>query len=914
MLTKTVGFSESDTVLWHAKDAEFVLETCTGSADGLTREEAEKRLASHGENRLPAIKRTSPFVRFLNQFNNLLIYVLLIAAVVTILLQHWVDSGVIIGVVVINGLIGFIQEGKAERALDAIRNMLSHEATVMRCGEQITVSTEQLVPGDIVLLCSGDKVPADLRLLHVHNLGIDEATLTGESVPVNKTVEPVTENTALADRKCMAYSGTLVTGGRAEGIVIATGPKTEIGRINAMLRDVSTITTPLLRQIDQFGRWLTMGILVLAVCNFLFGVLIRNYSFTEMFLAGVGLAVAAIPEGLPAIITITLAIGVQRMAKRNAIIRRLPAVETLGSVTVICSDKTGTLTKNEMTVQQVVTADRDFRVTGVGYNPHGTVTLDGEVVQPKDYPILKEIARAAVSCNDASLHYEHNRTTVMGDPTEGALLTLAFKAGVDPKLQLQEFPRTDLIPFESEHKFMATLHHDHAGHGFIYCKGAPERILGMCNAQRRSGQDQILDVAYWHQCTEEMASQGQRLLAVAFKSAAAEQQELRFTDVEGGLSLLGIVGLSDPPREEATIAVKACHSAGIRVKMITGDHIATARAIARAMDIGIGRGALTGADLASMDEEMLNKRIPDIDIFARTTPEQKLHLVQALQANGEVVAMTGDGVNDAPALKRADVGAAMGRKGTEVAKEASEMVLADDNFASISHAVEEGRTVYDNIKKSILFILPTNGGEALAIMAATAMGLMLPITPVQILWVNMITAVTLALSLAFEPSEHEVMSRPPRNSREPILSAFLIWRLAFVSLILVSGTFGLFLWSQSLGLPIEEARTVAVNTLVMFEAFYLFNSRYILASVFSLSGFTGNRYVPIAVVLVIFFQMLYTYAPPMQLLFGSTALSLHQWVLILLVSSSVLFLVEAEKWLIRFFKARPSLSTGTRMY
>ena len=909
MLTETPGTSESDAVVWHAKDAEFVLNTCTGSTDGLTREEAEKRLATHGENRLPGIKRTSPLVRFLNQFNNLLIYVLLIAALVTILLQHWVDSGVIIGVVIINGLIGFIQEGKAERALDAIRNMLSHEATVLRCGEQITVSTEQLVPGDIVLLCAGDKVPADLRLLHVRNLGIDEATLTGESVPVMKTVEPLTENTALADRKCMAYSGTLVTSGQAEGIVIATGPRTEIGRINAMLREVSTITTPLLRQIDQFGRWLTMGILVLAACNFLFGVLIRDYSFTEMFLAGVGLAVAAIPEGLPAIITITLAIGVQRMAKRNAIIRRLPAVETLGSVTVICSDKTGTLTKNEMTVQQVVTVDRDFRVTGVGYDPHGTITLDGEVIQPKDHPILTEIARAAVSCNDASLRDEHNRTTVIGDPTEGALLTLAFKAGVDQKLQLEEFPRTDLIPFESEHKFMATLHHDHAGHGFIYCKGAPERILGMCNAQRQAGQDQTLDVAYWQQCTEKMASKGQRLLAVAFKPAVAEQQELRFTDVEAGLSLLGIVGLSDPPREEAMLAVKACHSAGIRVKMITGDHITTARAIARTMDIGTGRGALTGADLASMDEDSLYKRIPDIDVFARTTPEQKLQLVQALQANGEVVAMTGDGVNDAPALKRADVGAAMGRKGTEVAKEASEMVLADDNFASISHAVEEGRTVYDNIKKSILFILPTNGGEALAIMAATAMGLMLPITPVQILWINMITAVTLALSLAFEPPEHAVMSRPPRNSREPILSAFLIWRLAFVSIILVSGTFGLFLWSQSLGLPIGEARTVAVNTLVMFEAFYLFNSRYILASVFSLRGFTGNRYVPIAVVLVVFFQMLYTYAPPMQLLFGSTGLSLHQWALILLVSSSVLFLVEAEKWLIRYLKARPARFT-----
>ncbi|MCP4407323.1 MAG: HAD-IC family P-type ATPase [Gammaproteobacteria bacterium] len=901
MPSKPTNPFELDEIPWHGREAEYVLNSCTGSAEGLTREEAARRLASHGENRLPTIKRTSPLVRFLDQFNNLLIYVLLIAAGVTALLQHWIDTGVIVGVVIINAIIGFIQEGKAERALDAIRNMLSHEATVLRGGHQITLAAEQLVPGDIVLLCAGDKVPADLRLLHVHNLGIDEATLTGESLPVNKTVSPVSEITALADRKCMAYSGTLVTSGQAEGVAVATGAKTEIGRINAMLREVTTITTPLLRQIDQFGRWLTLGILVLAVATLLFGVIIQHYSLTDMFLAGVGLAVAAIPEGLPAIITITLAIGVQRMAKRNAIIRRLPAVETLGSVTVICSDKTGTLTKNEMTVQQAVTAEQKFQVTGVGYDPHGTITLDGRLIQPENHPLLTEMARAAVSCNDASLLSEGNRTTVNGDPTEGALLTFALKSRIDKNLQLKEYPRTDVIPFESEHKFMATLHHDHAGHGFIYCKGAPERILDMCKAQRQSGQDHPLDVAYWHRCIDEMATRGQRLLAIAFKPAASELCELRFSDVEGGLSLLGLVGISDPPREAAIHAVKACHSAGIQVKMITGDHVATACAIAQAMNIGVGREALSGADLEAMDEQTLHTRIPDIDVFARTTPEQKLRLVQALQANGDVVAMTGDGVNDAPALKRADVGAAMGRKGTEVAKEASEMVLADDNFASISHAVEEGRTVYDNIKKSILFILPTNGGEALSIMAATAMGVMLPITPVQILWVNMITAVTLALSLAFEPPEHAVMARPPRNPREPILSAFLIWRIVFVSIILVSGTFGLFLWSQSLGLPIEEARTVAVNTLVMFEAFYLFNSRYILAPVFSVKGLTENPYVLIAVVLVIFFQMLYTYTPPMQTLFASTALSLHQWLLILLVSCSVLFLVETEKWLIRRF-------------
>ncbi len=904
MVTKATAPPELDVFPWHAREAESVLRVWETSAQqGLSHEAAARRLARYGENRLPTSKKTNPLVRFFRHFNNLLIYVLLIASVVTLLLQHWLDAGVIIGVVFINALIGFIQEGKAERALDAIRNMLSHEATVLRSGQKVTLAAEQLVPGDIILLNAGDKVPADLRLLHVHNLGIDEATLTGESVPVHKTVQAVSEDTALADRGCVAYSGTLVTSGQGIGIVVATGAKTEIGRISAMLRQVKKITTPLLRQIDQFGRWLTLGVLLLAVSTFLFGVLARDYSFTAMFLAGVGISVAAIPEGLPAIITITLAIGVQRMAKRNAIIRRLPAVETLGSVTAICSDKTGTLTKNEMTVQEVVTANQRFLVTGVGYDPQGSVTLQGQSIEPKDHPILAEIGRTAACCNDASLLHNDNGTTLEGDPTEGALLALARKVGVDQDLQLERYRRIDVIPFESEHKFMATLHHDHDGHGVIHCKGAPERVLDMCETQRQAGRDCPLDVAYWHERIDEMASRGQRLLAVAFKPAAAEQCELSFTDVESGFSLIGVVGISDPPREAAVQAVKACHSAGIRVKMITGDHVATARAIAGAMDIGVGREALTGPDLKAMDDDTLHNRIAEIDVFARTTPEQKLRLVQALQAQGEIVAMTGDGVNDAPALKRADVGAAMGCKGTEVAKEAAEMVLADDNFESISHAIEEGRTVYDNIKKSILFILPTNGGEALSIMAATAMGLMLPITPVQILWINMITAVTLALSLAFEPPEHAVMARPPRDPREPILSAFLIWRILFVSVILVTGTFGLFLWSSSLGLAIEEARTVAVNTLVMFEAFYLFNARYFLAPAFSLKGLTENPYVLLAVVLVVFFQLLYTYAPPFQLLFGSTPLSLSQWSLILLVSSSVLFLVEGEKWLIRRSRA-----------
>mgnify|MGYP001817629290 CR=1 FL=1 len=885
---------------WHAESTKTVLESLETTADGLSKEKAGNRLAEHGPNRLPEPRRRGPLLRLLYQFHNVLIYVLIAASAVTAMLGHWVDASVILGVVIINAVIGFVQEGKAENALRAIRQMLSPSAIVRRGGQQITIPAEQLVPGDIVALQPGDKVPADLRMVRAKGLQIQESILTGESMAVEKITEPVALEAVIGDRRCMSYSGTLVTHGQGMGVVVATGAQTEIGRISALVSEVESVTTPLLRQMAQFGRWLTAAILIIAAVTFTFGVFIRDYVMAEMFLASVSLAVAAIPEGLPAIMTITLAIGVQHMARRNAIIRRLPAVETLGAVTVICSDKTGTLTRNEMTVRTIATTANLFDVGGTGYDPHGVISLMNKDVLPEERPLLLEIARAAVLCNDSSLEQKNGAWCVHGDPMEGALLVAGLKVGLDIEAEAKQFPRTDLIPFESEHRFMATLHHSHSGDAFVYLKGAPECVLEMCIRQRTHDGDQTLDREHWLARIEQMAQRGQRVLAIAIKPVNSEQMELMFGDVENELTLLGMFGLIDPPREEAIEAVQTCGKAGIRVKMITGDHGATACAISRQLKLINTDEVLTGQELERMSEDELRRLVHDVDVYARVNPEHKLRLVRLLQEQGLIVAMTGDGVNDAPALKRADVGIAMGEKGTEAAKEAAEMVLADDNFASIAHAVEEGRTVYDNLKKAILFILPTNGGEALIILAAILFGFhQLPLTPVQILWVNMVTAVTLALSLAFEPPERNVMRRPPRDPREPMLTTHLIWRIAFVSAILMSGTFGLYLWEMEQGVSIEHARTVAVNTLVMFEIFYLFNSRYITGPVFNWAGLTGNRYVLVAIGVLIIFQVGFTYLAPMQSLFGTTAIDFTIWLRILLVASSVLFLVELEKYFVR---------------
>jgi magnesium-transporting ATPase (P-type) len=884
---------------WHALSAPEVLARLASVADGLTAAEAQARLARYGPNKLATRQVRPAWRRLLDQFNNTLIYVLLAAALVTAALGEWVDTAVIVGVVVINALVGFIQEGRAEKALDAIRDMLAPTALVERDGRRQQVPAEHLVPGDIVLLRAGDKVPADLRVLAAHGLQAQEAALTGESVPVEKDPEPVAADAPLGERRSMLYASSLVTYGTGRGVVVATGAATEIGKITSLLAEVETLTTPLLAQMQRFGRWLSLVIVVVAVWALLFGWLARGHALGDMFAAAVGLAVAAIPEGLPAIVTITLALGVTRMARRNAIIRRLPAVETLGAVTVICSDKTGTLTLNEMTAQRVVTSAGAYAVSGSGYAPEGEITpLDAAAGPAEDLALL---ARAALLCNEGAIARENGHWTVVGNPTDGALVALGLKAGLDPARLHAEAPRRALIPFDSAHKFMASLHRHSDGSATIYVKGAPERVLAMCGHVRTRDGIRPINVAHWQRVIEGLAGEAMRTLAIACKDAPRDSERLDPDDLEDGLTLLGIVGMLDPPRPEARAAVEACREAGITVKMITGDHAATARAIAARLGIRSDT-ALTGADLDRTDAAGLRRVAMTVDVFARTTPTHKLRLVEALQAEGQTVAMTGDGVNDAPALKRADVGIAMGRKGTEAAKEAAEMVLADDRFVSIAHAVEEGRVIYDNIIKTIVFVLPTNAAQAFAILTAILLGQTLPITPVQILWVNMVTSVTLGLALAFEPGEPDIMRRPPRRREAPILSPFVIWRVLFVSLLLLLPTFIMFLWVESHA-TLESARSAAVNALVAGEVVYLLSSRRITGTALSVQGVLGSRPALISIGGVLALQIAFTYAPWMQALFGTGPLDGRTWAAIWLAALAVFVCVEAEKALLRRFGA-----------
>ena len=884
---------------WHALEAEAVQRRLQGAPSGLDDAEVQRRLLQYGPNRLAPPRRRGALLRFLLQFHNILLYVMLGAALITAALGHWVDTGVLLAAVLVNALIGFIQEGKAETALEAIRSMLAPHATVLREGRRCDIDAAALVPGDRVLLASGDRVPADLRLVEVRELRVDEAALTGESLPVDKDTPPVAPDAALGDRSGMAYSGTLVVYGQASGIVVATGARTELGRINRMLADIRSLSTPLLRQIDRFGHALALAILALCAATYALGVVWRGHAPADMFMMVVALAASAIPEGLPAIMTVTLALGVQRMAKRQAIVRRLPAVEALGAVTVICSDKTGTLTRNEMTVQRIVCAGLDVDVSGVGYEPVGDFAIGGRVIDTERHPALALALRAGVLCNDAQLRDEEGRWSVVGDPTEGALLVAGQKAGFTQHVGSAEWPRLDSIPFESQHRFMATWHRDADGQSWIFVKGAPERLLDICRLERSDGGDRAIDVDTWRRMANDTAAKGLRLLALACKRAEPLGQRLGFADIERGFTMLGLVGIVDPPREEAIRAVKECHDAGIRVKMITGDHAETARAIGAQLAIGVGKPAITGAELALMDDAALRRVAMEVDVFARASPEHKLRLVQALQHDGQVVAMTGDGVNDAPALKRADVGVAMGHKGTEAAKEAADMVLADDNFATIAAAVREGRAVYDNIRKFILFMLPTNGGEALVVIAAILFELTLPMTPAQILWINMVTSSTLGLALAFEPAEGGIMRRRPRPPGEPLLSGFFVWRVLMVSLLMMTGALGLFLWELSLGTGVETARTMAVNAIVVAEMFYLLNSRHVLEGVLNREGLTGNRMVLLAIALCVLLQLAFTHLPAMQSVFGSTALDAAEWLKVIGAGLLVFAVAEAEKWVIR---------------
>lgn len=881
---------------WHSQTSGETLTALDTTPEGLREDEAERRLDTFGPNKLPEPAQRSLLLRFLSHFHNILIYVLIGAAGITALLGHVVDTLVIIAVVIINAVIGFYQEGKAEKAMEAIRHMLALRASVMRDGKRQVIPGEQLVPGDIVFLDAGDKVPADLRLLKSHGLHVQESILTGESVAVEKHTQAVTTDAPVGDRFCIGFSGTTVTAGQGMGVVVATGANTEIGRIGGLLSEVQTLESPLVSQMAVFARWLTLVIIAIAVLMLLFGYFVLHHEFAKLFMAVVGIAVAAIPEGLPAVLTITLAVGVKAMAHQNAIVRRLPAIETLGSVSVICSDKTGTLTRNEMMVDAIVTGGECFEIKGRGYAPSGEIEIDNQIITVQEYPALHELGTVAGICNDAELLRKNDAWTGHGDPMEVALLAFASKTGADSHEIRNQWSRTDVIPFDSKHKYMATLNHNHEKHAFIFVKGAPETILAMCREQRDSdNKTQPLDQSYWEAQANAVAARGRRVLAFAVKAVKPEHTVLEYEDVKDSLTLLGLAGLIDPPRQEAIESIARCHLAGIDVKMITGDHAVTASAIGEELGLKNSDKVLTGQDLDKLDDVQLESVVCDTGIFARTSPEHKLRLVMALQANGLTVAMTGDGVNDAPALKRAGVGIAMGKTGSEAAKEASEIVLADDNFATIVAAVKEGRTVYDNIKKVISWTLPTNAGEALTIILALLLGLSLPITPIQILWINMITAVTLGIALAFEPTEENTMQRPPRPRSESLLSGGLMWHIVLVASLFLAGVFSIYEYAITQGYSEALARTIAMNTLVVLEIFHLFFIRNMYGTSLNRKAVVGTRVVWAAVIAVTIGQFSITYVPWLQTIFETQAINVLDGVLIITVGVIMFCTIEIEK-------------------
>ncbi len=882
----------------HSRPAPDLLAALDTTEKGLTSDQADARLVRVGPNRLPTRHHRGPLRRLLAQFNNILIYVLLGSSIITAGLGHMVDTGVILAVVFANAIIGFIQEGRAEQAMAAIRQLLAPRARVLRDDRPKIIPGAAVVPGDIVLLDAGEKVPADVRLLLANGLQIDEALLTGESGPVGKDVDPVQADLVVGDRTCMAFGGTMVTGGTGRGVVVATGPRSEIGRISGLVEAVEILTTPLLQQMDKFARWLTVLILLIAGVLLVYGYYIGQMPFSDLFMTVVGLSVAAIPEGLPAVLTITLAVGVQAMAGRNAIVRRMPAIETLGAVSVICTDKTGTLTRNEMTVTTVATAQEEYEVTGAGYAPEGRVQVDGAEIDLAVDGALAAIARAAALCNDATLQSRDTGWAVTGDPMEGALLALAAKILPGEDRPGADWLRAAVLPFDAERRYMAVLHHAPDGGAWIHAKGAPERILSMCRAQRTAdGQEHPLDETAWQRRTEAIAARGQRVLALAVRPVDDATAMLDPADLEGEMVLLGLVGLIDPPRTEALRAIAECRGAGIRVKMVTGDHAGTAAAIGRQIGLQNPDRVLTGADLERMSDADLALAVRTADIFARTSPEHKLRLVTALQADGLTVAMTGDGVNDAPALKRADAGIAMGRKGSEAAKEAAVLVLADDNFASIVEAVREGRTVYDNLRKVISFEIPTSAGEAVTIIIALFLGLALPVTAVQILWINLVTGITLGLALAFEPTEADTMARPPRPRSEPLLTGALVWQIALVSGLFVAAVFGIHTYALERGHSLELARTLAVNMLVVLEIFHLFFIRNIYGTSLTWQALRGTPVIWGCVVTVVLAQLAMTYLSPLQTMLGTAPVPLFEGTLVLAVGVVFFVILEAEKQL-----------------
>ncbi|MFP4332673.1 MAG: cation-transporting P-type ATPase [Campylobacterales bacterium] len=885
---------------YHSKDVKELIDELGVDVDrGLDDSRIKKLRSEYGANVLTQKAQKSRFLLFLQQFNQPLVYILLVATLVTALLGEWIDSAVIFGVVLLNSIIGYTQELKALKAIDALSKMSVVNTTVIRGGEKLSVDSKELVVGDVVVVYSGDMVPADMRLIKSKELKSDESSLTGESLSVEKNTTTLSKNTPLADRSNMLYSSSFITSGSGIGIVVATGDSTQIGRINTMIKDADVLETPLTIKIAQFSKILLYVILGLALFTFAVG-MVQGGEIVEMFMASVALAVAAIPEGLPAAMTIILAIGVGRMAKQNAIIRKLPAVETLGSTTVICSDKTGTLTQNEMTVKQIYAAGEMYKIEGSGYAP------EGEIVPLDSTPYEKNMAfqesiKAGVLCNTSNIIKKDGQYRVVGDPTEAALIVSGQKAGVKKEILEDELIHIDTLDFDSKNQYMASYYGaKDKKNSHIYIKGSLEKILQRCESMFDSdgelvslSRDEIVKAA------EDMASSGMRVLAFAYMDLEDWVESLEHHHVQKGLTFLGLQGMIDPPRSEVKESVKSCFEAGIGVKMITGDHKITALAIAKEIGLKTEKDALSGVEMESMSDEELLEVIEDVNVFARVTPEQKLRLVKLLQSKNNIVAMTGDGVNDAPALKQANIGTAMGITGTEVSKEAADMILTDDNFTTIKNAVEEGRGVYDNIIKFITWILPTNVGQGLVILFAILFAFPLPLSPVQVLWVNMTTAVLLGLSLAFEPKEEGLMTRAPREPDAPILSKLLLRRVIYVGSMLVVLSFGVFWYVYEYsGGSIEQARSAAVTLFIVGQTFYLFNCRSMSLSMFKL-GLFSNRWLLVGVLAMILSQLLFIYTPLMNTLFGTAPIGLSEWVLIFIGSVIIYSVVEIEKRLWR---------------
>lgn len=883
----------------HGIEADEVLDLLgTDIVNGLTPDGALQRLDRYGPNEITRRPGIGTCRRFLRQFRQPLVYILLIAAVIVIGLGKWVDASVILGVVLVNAAVGFIQEHKAEKAISELVRLVPAQATVKRGGSLLRIDARNLVPGDMVLLESGDRVPADLRLIRLKELRVDESMLTGESVPAAKHSGRLPLGSILADRRNIAYAGTLVVSGQAEGVVWATGDRTESGRIAGLISAADSLETPLTRKIAGFSRLMLRVILGLAAATLGIG-MIRGEAPAEMFMAAVTLAVSAIPEGLPATVTICLAIGVVRLARRRAIIRHLPAVETLGSTTVICSDKTGTLTENRMTVRELFAGGRLYEVGGSGYEPEGEIHREGSAVPPGGDPALGECLKAGLLCNDANLVKKEGRWEVQGDPTEAALIVAARKWGLDAAKDVG-MARLDVLAFESARQYMATLHHDgRNGARVIYKKGAVEHLLPKCvDALAPDGEAGPLDRDRVMDAAEQMAEKGLRVLAFARRLVPADHHSLSHDHVAGALTFLGLQAMEDPPREDAIQAVARCRGAGISVKMITGDHALTATSIARRFGIGGERAVvISGRQLEKIPDEELPAAVAATSVFARVTPEQKVRLVKALQSAGHVVAMTGDGVNDAPALRQADIGVAMGITGTDVAKGAADLVLTDDNFATIEKAVEEGRGIYDNLVKCIVWAIPCNFGESLTLLAAIFTGVALPALPVQLLWVNMMTAAVLGFALVFEPKEEDLMSRPPRDPAKPIMDFPLFMRTGLISLMILAGSFGLFVWVQAVrGLSLAEARTVAVNVIVVIEVSYLLSCRSLIRPPWAL-GMFSNPWIFFSIAAMVAMQVVFTYLPVMNRLFGSAALDALSWLHVFLTGAIAFAAVEFEKWL-----------------